>query len=157
MVGYSAGGVVARVWVRDHGGAARARRVVTLGSPHHGTTWPGSAGDVAPDSCPEACQQLEPDSDLLRGLNAGDETPAGPVWVSIWSDDDQVVVPPTRPGLDGALDFTVQSVCPGARGRATATCPRTPSVHRRRARTAAELGRVGCGRRADVPRSARVC
>ena len=113
VVGYSAGGLIARLWVRDHGGGNLARRVVTLGSPHHGTDLAGLAGDLAPDACPVACQQLQPDSDLLRALNAGDETPAGPVWVSIWTTDDQTVVPPSSADLEGALDFTVQSVCPG--------------------------------------------
>ena len=114
VVGYSAGGVVARLWVRDHGGDSLARRVVTIGSPHHGTDLAGLGGDVAPDTCPEACHQLQPDSELLRKLNAGDETPAGPLWVSIWTTDDQVVVPPSSADLEGALDFTVQSVCPRA-------------------------------------------
>ena len=91
-----------------------ARRVVTIGSPHHGTDLAGLAGDLAPDTCPVACQQLQPDSDLLRGLNAGDETPDGPVWVSIWTTDDQVVVPPSSAELEGAVGFTLQSVCPGA-------------------------------------------
>jgi triacylglycerol lipase len=114
VVGYSAGGVVARLWVRDHGGGSLARRVVTLGSPHHGTDLAGLGGDVAPDSCPEACRQLQPDSELLRKLNAGDETPDGPLWISIWTTDDQIVVPPSSSELDGALDFTLQSVCPRA-------------------------------------------
>jgi triacylglycerol lipase len=114
VVGYSAGGVVARLWVREHGGGSLARRVVTIGSPHHGTDVAGLGGDVAPDSCPDACRQLQPDSELLRRLNAGDETPAGPLWVSIWTTDDRIVVPASSAELNGALGFTVQSVCPGA-------------------------------------------
>jgi triacylglycerol esterase/lipase EstA (alpha/beta hydrolase family) len=115
VVGYSAGGVVARLWVRDDGGDALARRVVTLGSPHHGTSVAAIAADVTPDSCPVGCQQLAPDSDLLRALNAGDETPPGPVFVSVWTTADRVVKPPASARLDGALDVRVQSVCPRSR------------------------------------------
>lgn len=112
LVGYSDGGVVARTWVRDHGGARRARRVVTLSSPHHGTNLAGLATNLGPDSCPTACQQIEPDSGFLNRLNAGDETPAGPQWVSIWTTNDQVVVPPTSARLSGATNVVVQDVCP---------------------------------------------
>jgi triacylglycerol lipase len=110
VVGYSAGGVVARLWVAD-GGAALVRRVVMLGTPNHGTDLAGLASAVAPDFCPTACQQLAPDSDLIRRLNAGDETPSGPTWVSIWSDDDRVVFPPDSASLDGAVDVDLQSTC----------------------------------------------
>jgi hypothetical protein len=58
-----------------------------------------------------ACQQLDPDSALLRDLNAGDETPDGPQYVSVWTTADQVVVPPDSARLDGAIGFSVQSVC----------------------------------------------
>jgi triacylglycerol lipase len=114
LIGYSAGGVVARIWVREQGGAALTRRVITLGSPHHGTKLAGLAGSLLPSQCPQACQQLIPDSDLLRKLNSGDETPDGPRWVSIWSTVDQVVTPPDSARLDGAIDMTVQSVCPSS-------------------------------------------
>ncbi len=136
VVGYSAGGVIARLWVRDYGGGDVARRVVTLGSPHHGTDLAGLAGDLTPDTCPVACQQLAGDSDLLRALNAGDETPAGPVWVSIWTTDDQTVVPPDSASLTGALDFSVQSVCSSAHVE-HGDLPRDPSVI---AMTMLELG-----------------
>jgi triacylglycerol esterase/lipase EstA (alpha/beta hydrolase family) len=114
VVGYSAGGVVARKWVRDDGGAGKARRVLSVGSPQHGTAVAELAAGVA-GRCPTACRQLEPDSDLLRALNAHDETPDGPRFVSVWSDADEVVVPPNSARLDGAVNLTVQSVCPGAR------------------------------------------
>ncbi len=113
VIGYSAGGVVARLWVRDHGGGSVARRILTLGSPHHGTDLAGVATDLSPDTCPEACLQLAPGSAFLNALNAGDETPDGPLWVSIWTTDDKVVTPPSSAELDDALNFSVQSVCPG--------------------------------------------
>jgi triacylglycerol esterase/lipase EstA (alpha/beta hydrolase family) len=114
VVGYSAGGVIARLWAAD-GGAAQARRVLTLGSPHHGTTLADLATGVAPGQCPVGCQQLTTDSGLLARLNAGDETPTGPTWVSVWSTADQTVTPPDSARLDGALDLTVQSVCADSR------------------------------------------
>ena len=113
VVGYSAGGVIARLWVAEQGGAALARRVVTLGSPHHGTEVAGLAVALAPSSCPAACQELAPDSDLLAGLNRGDETPDGPRWISIWTIQDETVTPPDSARLDGALDLVVQNRCPG--------------------------------------------
>jgi pimeloyl-ACP methyl ester carboxylesterase len=114
VVGYSAGGVVARLWVRDYGGEAVARRVVTLGSPHHGTSQAALGARLA-GGCPVACEQLAPDSDVLRRLNAGDETPTGPIWVTVRSQADQVVTPPDTAALDGALNVSVQDVCPGSR------------------------------------------
>jgi pimeloyl-ACP methyl ester carboxylesterase len=113
VVGYSAGGVVARLWVRDHGGAGQTRRVLTLGSPQHGTSQAELGRDLA-GGCPLACEQLVPDSDLLRRLNARDETPAGPLWVTLRSSADEVVTPVVSAALDGALNLVVQDYCPRA-------------------------------------------
>jgi triacylglycerol esterase/lipase EstA (alpha/beta hydrolase family) len=114
VVGYSAGGVVARLWVAD-GGAAVTRRVLTLGSPHHGTTLADLANGISPEQCPVGCQQLATSSALLDRLNAGDETPAGPTWVSVWTTVDQTVRPPDTARLEGALNLPVQSVCADSR------------------------------------------
>ncbi len=127
LVGYSAGGVTVRLWLTDFDGARLTRRVVTLGSPHHGTDLAALAADLAPDRCPVACQQLATDSDLLLELNAQDETPSGPRWVSLWTVNDRTVQPPESAALDGALNFSIQSICPGET-IAHRDLPRTPTV-----------------------------
>ncbi len=126
LVGYSAGGVVARLYEAG-GGAAVTRRVVTLGSPHHGTSLAGLGARYLPAACPQACQQLVPSSTLLGALNAGDETPAGPQWLSLWTTVDETVRPPESARLAGAVNLPLQSVCP----QATTThsdLPRDPRV-----------------------------
>jgi triacylglycerol lipase len=112
IVGYSAGGVVALIWARRYDGFARARRVVTLGSPFHGAQLASAAEAFVPGACPVACQQLTPGSQLLESLNV--TSPAGlPHWLSLWTSDDQTVTPPDSARLAGAIDVPVQSVCPG--------------------------------------------
>jgi triacylglycerol esterase/lipase EstA (alpha/beta hydrolase family) len=152
IVGFSAGGVVARLWVGTDDNAGRVRRVVTIGSPHHGTTLADLAGDVAPEQCPIGCTQLGTASDLLARLNAGDETPEGPTWVSIWTENDQTVTPPDSARLDGALNIPVQSVCPGVEV-AHGELPRNPFVQ---AIVLAELEAGDPARltEADCPRAA---
>ena len=112
IVGYSAGGVVAWLWDTRYDGAARAARVITLGSPLHGANLAGLGNAFLPGVCPLACQQLVPGSSLLAALAA---SPASdrPPWVSLWTADDQVVQPPTSARLAGAVNVPLQSVCPG--------------------------------------------
>jgi triacylglycerol lipase len=149
VVGYSAGGLVARIWVAD-GNAERVRRVVTLGSPHHGTSLADLAGSLAPDQCPEGCRQMATGSDLLARLNAGDETPEGPTWVSIWTTQDGTVTPPDSARLEGALNLPVQSVCADARV-GHGQLPRSPLVQQMvlaelEAGDPVELGPADCAR-----------
>ncbi len=113
IVGYSAGGVVALIWARRDDGYERARRIITLGSPFHGTSLAAAAQAFVPGACPIACQQLIPGSSLLTSLDVA--SPAGlPRWLSLWTTDDQVVNPPDSARLPGAIDVPVQSVCPSA-------------------------------------------
>jgi triacylglycerol lipase len=110
VVGYSAGGVVAGLWIARDDGAAKARRVVTLGSPLRGTTLAGSAVAFAPDACPVACRQLAPGSAEVRELataGVGRRLP----WLSIWTTADQTVTPPDSARLDGAVDVALQDAC----------------------------------------------
>jgi pimeloyl-ACP methyl ester carboxylesterase len=112
VVGYSAGGVVALQWAREDGGSHKARRVVTLGSPFHGTRLAAAAEGFVPGACPAACQQLVPGSPLLTQLTHT-AVPDRPRWLSLWTTDDEVVMPADSARLAGAINLPVQAVCPG--------------------------------------------
>jgi triacylglycerol esterase/lipase EstA (alpha/beta hydrolase family) len=113
VIGYSAGGVVARLWVQNHDGASKARRVITLGSPHHGAAIAAAGAAAAPGACPAACRQLAPGSSLIAGLLTPVPTP--PVWLSLWTSDDETVTPPDSARLEGAVNVAIQTLCPTKR------------------------------------------
>lgn len=113
VIGYSAGGVTARLWAHDYDGAHKARRIVTLGSPHHGAEIASAGEAFAPGACPAACRELARGSSLLSRL--GDRVPDRPAWMSIWTTRDETVTPPDSARLAGAIDVPLQSVCPDAR------------------------------------------
>ncbi len=127
VVGYSAGGVVARLWVTEHGGSDTVRRLVTLGSPHHGTNL-ADLGALVEGRCPLACQQLSPSSPVLARLD-GEPLPAGPEYVSLWSTRDDVVAPPSSAVLDGVPSPSLQSICPTLQVRHS-ELPADPLVQR---------------------------
>jgi pimeloyl-ACP methyl ester carboxylesterase len=112
VIGYSAGGVVAWLWYVDYGGASRAGKIITLGSPLHGARIAAVGTGFDPAECPVACQQLVPGSALLTQLQQS--TQPRPPWLSLWSADDQTVQPPDSARLPGAVNVPLQSVCPGA-------------------------------------------
>lgn len=63
LVAHSMGGLVARFYLQQLGGARRVRRLVTLGTPHHGT----HAANFIPAAL---VRQLLPDAPLIQRLNS---------------------------------------------------------------------------------------
>lgn len=61
IVGFSMGGIVARVYLQRLGGTERVKKTVTIGSPHHGSLW----GYL---HWGKGAQELRPNSDFLREL-----------------------------------------------------------------------------------------
>jgi len=110
VIGYSAGGVVARLWVARDGGEHQARRVITLGAPLHGAQIAAVGGALVPGACPVACQQLTPGSALLRTFDTA-PLPTTLPWLSVWTEKDQTVTPPDSARLAGAVNVPLQDVC----------------------------------------------
>jgi triacylglycerol lipase len=112
VIGYSAGGVVAWLWDVDYDGVAKARRIITLGSPLHGADLAAVGAADLPGACPAACEELVPGSSMLDRLQ-GTASASRPPWLSLWTTDDQVVQPPDSARLTGAVNVPLQSICPG--------------------------------------------
>ncbi|MDQ1680624.1 MAG: triacylglycerol lipase [Frankiaceae bacterium] len=111
IVGHSNGGVLARYWARHYHGSGRARVIIGLGSPQHGTELAEFAYQAAPGLCSASCREVRPHSAFLSALNSGDETPAGISWVTVYTDNDDVVTPATSARLSGAVNVHLQAVC----------------------------------------------
>lgn len=99
LVCHSAGGLVARAYLRKHG-SARVARVVTLGCPHHGT-W------LAYCAIGMDAREMEPGSAWIHSLNMTD--PGVPM-LSIWSPHDNIVAPQDSSRLAGARDRPVAAL-----------------------------------------------
>lgn len=85
IIGHSMGGLVSRYYVQRLGGDTRVHTLVTLGSPHGGT----SPARLVPHS---VARQLRPDSEIVRELR--EPAPGCRTrMIAFWSDLDQVMIP----------------------------------------------------------------
>ncbi|WP_156723052.1 esterase/lipase family protein [Streptomyces apocyni] len=93
IVGHSLGGLIARYYIQRRGGDHRVRTLVTLGTPHEGTS-------VVPlMSAHPIVRQMRPDSDVIAELR--EPAPGCSTrFVSFWSDLDQVMTPPRTARVD---------------------------------------------------------
>jgi hypothetical protein len=94
VIAHSMGGLVARR-VIAMGGGGRVARLVTIGTPHHGTR-------LAPLGIGPAPRQMRLQCAWLKSLEDAEKSSAAPPIVSIYSRDDEIVVPACSARLDCA-------------------------------------------------------
>lgn len=87
LVGHSMGGLIGRAYVHKHG-TARVARIVTLGSPHHGTYSAHLVRTLATNA-----EQMCRNSAWLAALNAHEAKDCPVPITSIWSPHDNIVFP----------------------------------------------------------------
>ena len=113
IVAHSMGGLVARAWLRSRGSAraARAARVITLGTPHRGTGLANfGVGLNAEQMRWRGSIESGRASDWLCQLER-DETPeTRALFVSIYSRHDNIISPPSSSCLDGALNISYAGI-----------------------------------------------
>jgi triacylglycerol esterase/lipase EstA (alpha/beta hydrolase family) len=97
IVAHSMGGLVARAWLRDHG-AGRAARVITLGTPHHGTA-------LARFGLGRNAFQMRPGSAWLRALAGSEDAATRARITSIYTHHDNIVSPRESSRLAGARNL----------------------------------------------------
>lgn len=108
IVAHSMGGLVARAWLRRFG-AERAARIITLGTPHHGT-------DLAHMGPGDNARQMRRDAAWLAQLDADDRGLRG-IMTSIYSWHDNIIAPQESCHLPGARNIALHGIGHVALGR----------------------------------------
>lgn len=102
LVGHSMGGLVARAYLARRG-SARLARLVTLGSPHHGS-WLARLGPGA------NAREMRPGSAFLADLERHEAAAGAPVAASIYSPHDNMVMPQASSRVAGARNIAIPGV-----------------------------------------------
>lgn len=104
VVAHSMGGLVARAWLRRHG-TARVARVITLGTPHHGTSLARFGLGANAAQMRRSGDAAAPESAWLRTLAASESTATRALITSIYSYHDNIVAPQLSSRLPGARNI----------------------------------------------------
>ncbi|MDW8252163.1 MAG: hypothetical protein RMJ98_22940 [Myxococcales bacterium] len=106
LVGHSLGGVVARYYVQELGGARRVEQIISLASPFHGTETAlkllSPLGKVTP-----TLREIAPDSPLLTKLRS---RPIPIPHTSIVAKEDLLVTPPQSAAFPGSEVIELEGV-----------------------------------------------
>jgi triacylglycerol lipase len=104
LVCHSMGGLVARHWMARKGGADFVKKIITLGSPHHGT-------QLARFGIGHNVKQMRYGNEWLATLAEAEmaATNGAPV-VSIGTENDNLVYPPESADLPGAKNVRLKGV-----------------------------------------------
>ena len=102
VVAHSMGGLAARACLRG-GGSDRVAKLITLGTPHHGTR-------TAPMGLGANARQMEPGSAWLESLARAESLGALTPITSIYSSDDNVVVPQDSSVLEQARNILLSGI-----------------------------------------------
>ena len=121
IVAHSMGGLVARAWMRACG-SARVARVITLGTPHHGTCLAAfglglNAAQMRRVAQGRAARDEPPECAWLRALAANEDAAARALVTSIFSHHDNIIAPQTSSELPGARNLAFGGVGHVALGR----------------------------------------
>ncbi|PQO97336.1 hypothetical protein C5614_14380 [Massilia phosphatilytica] len=102
IVAHSMGGLAARAWMRETG-SARVAKLITLGTPHHGTV-------LANLGLGANAVQMRRDSPWLRALDAGETQDVRARIVSLYTHHDNIVAPQDSSELAGARNVAFGGV-----------------------------------------------
>ncbi|MCD2516093.1 alpha/beta fold hydrolase [Massilia sp. G4R7] len=116
IVAHSMGGLVARAWMRAHG-TARVARVITLGTPHHGTCLAAFGLGLNAAQMRRAFKDEPPECAWLRELAQGEEAQARALVTSLYSHHDNIIAPQTSSELPGARNRAFGGIGHVALGR----------------------------------------
>jgi triacylglycerol esterase/lipase EstA (alpha/beta hydrolase family) len=113
LIGHSQGGLQSRYYLKFLGGGDGVGTYVSLGTPQYGSGLANLGRGIGRCLGGVALGQMAVGSPFLADLNAGDDTPGAPRYVSIYTAFDALVQPFRKARLeDDALNVNLQSHCP---------------------------------------------